>query len=108
MVSRQIVCCCSATGISRKSSIFINQKETHEQRVANIHLNALVGFLETEACRRIPLLHYFGEEYPGKNCNMCDNCLIQEKDLKDITVTAQKFLSCAKRTGERFGGRPHY
>ena len=90
-------------GDIQKIKHFINQKEAHEQRVANIHLNALVGFLETEACRRIPLLHYFGEEYPGKNCNMCDNCLTREKDLKDITVAAQKFLSCAKRTGERFG-----
>ena len=90
-------------GDIQKIKYFINQKETHEQRVANIHLNALVGFLETEACRRIPLLHYFGEEYGRKNCNMCDNCLIKEKDLKDITVAAQKFLSCAKRTGERFG-----
>jgi len=90
-------------GDIQKIKHFINQKEAHEQRVANIHLNALIGFLETEACRRIPLLHYFGEEYPGKNCNMCDNCLTREKDLKNITIAAQKFLSCAKRTGERFG-----
>jgi ATP-dependent DNA helicase RecQ len=34
---------------------------------------------------------------------MCDNCLTDKKDLRDITIAAQKFLSCAKRTGERFG-----
>ena len=34
---------------------------------------------------------------------MCDNCLSEEKELVDVTVEAQKFLSCVKRTGERFG-----
>lgn len=90
-------------GDIQKIKHFINQKEGHEQRVANIHLNALLGFMETEACRRTPLLSYFGEAYSKENCGMCDNCLIEEKDLKDITIAAQKFLSCAKRTGERFG-----
>jgi len=90
-------------GDIQKIKHFINQKEGHEQRVANIQLNALLGFMETEACRRTPLLSYFGEAYSKENCGMCDNCLIEEKDLKDITIAAQKFLSCAKRTGERFG-----
>jgi ATP-dependent DNA helicase RecQ len=34
---------------------------------------------------------------------MCDNCLAGEKEQVDITIPAQKFLSCVKRTGERFG-----
>ncbi|MBL7213011.1 MAG: DNA helicase RecQ [Desulfobacteraceae bacterium] len=90
-------------GDIQKIKHFINQKEEHEQRVASIHLNALLGFMETETCRRIPLLNYFGEAYSKENCGMCDNCLIEEKDLEDITIAAQKFVSCAKRTGERFG-----
>jgi ATP-dependent DNA helicase RecQ len=71
--------------------------------VANIHLSALLRFLETDICRRIPLLTYFGEEYSIKTCNMCDNCLAEKKELVDLTVCAQKFLSCVKRTGEVFG-----
>ena len=90
-------------GDIQKIKHFINQKEEHEQRVANIHLNAFLGFIETEDCRRIPLLNYFGEAYAKKDCGACDNCLTEEKDLQDITIAAQKFLSCAKRTGERFG-----
>ena len=82
---------------------FINRKSNHEQRIANIQLNALVGFIETEECRRKPLLDYFGETYTKNNCGACDNCLTEEKDLTDITIAAQKFLSCVKRTGERFG-----
>ena len=34
---------------------------------------------------------------------MCDNCGEEAKDLIDITIQAQKFLSCMKRTGEYFG-----
>ncbi len=90
-------------GDIQKIKHFIDMKEAHEQRVANIHLNAFLGFIETEDCRRIPLLNYFGEAYSRENCGACDNCLTEEKDLKDITIEAQKFLSCVKRTGERFG-----
>ena len=87
----------------QKIKYFIKKKTIHEQRIANIHLNALLRFAETEICRRIPLLNYFGEDYSAEKCNMCDNCLAGEKDLVDITIPAQKFLSCVKRTNEMFG-----
>lgn len=87
----------------QKIRYFIDQKEGHERRLANTHLNALLQFAETSVCRRIPLLKYFGEDYSTKNCGMCDNCLAGDKDLVDITIPAQKFLSCVKRTDEIFG-----
>jgi ATP-dependent DNA helicase RecQ len=90
-------------GDIKKIKFFIDQKAGQEQRVANIHLNALVGFAETDVCRRIPLLKYFGEEYSTPTCGMCDNCLAGEQELVDLTIPAQKFLSCVKRTGEMFG-----
>jgi ATP-dependent DNA helicase RecQ len=34
---------------------------------------------------------------------MCDNCTKTQEELVDITIPAQKFLSCVKRTGELFG-----
>lgn len=88
----------------QKIKYFIDQKDSHEKRVANIHLGALLQFVQTEVCRRIPLLNYFGEDDNTGKCNMCDNCLAEEKVGVDISVDAQKFLSCVKRTGERFGG----
>jgi len=90
-------------GDIQKIKYFINQKPAREKRVANVHLQALLKFAETDTCRRIPLLGYFGEEYSKKSCGMCDNCLSGKKESKDITVYAQKFLSCVKRTGEIFG-----
>ena len=87
----------------QKIKHFINQKQGHEQRVANIHLQALLNFAETDVCRRRPLLHYFGETYAKHECGMCDNCLSDKKEKTDVTVYAQKFLSCVKRTGEIFG-----
>jgi ATP-dependent DNA helicase RecQ len=87
----------------QKIQYFINQKDDHEQRVANIHLNSMLQFAETVGCRRIPLLTYFGEDYSTEKCDMCDNCLAGERKLVDITVPAQKFLSCVKRTDEIFG-----
>ncbi len=90
-------------GDLQKVKYFIKQKEESEQLIANIHLNALVGFVESDACRRIPLLNYFGEDYSKTNCGICDNCISGEKQLVDITIPAQKFLSCVKRTDEIFG-----
>ncbi len=90
-------------GDIQKIKYFINQKNAAEQRVATLHLNALLGFAETEVCRRKPLLAYFGESYPAESCGMCDNCRSDNRDIIDVTVGAQKFLSCVKRTGEKFG-----
>lgn len=87
----------------RKIKYFIRQKDEKEQKIDHILLDALIGFVETEQCRRLPLLRYFGESYGQEKCGMCDNCRMGEKDLIDITIPAQKFLSCVKRTGERFG-----
>ena len=87
----------------QKIKYFIEQKDRAEKRVANIHLSALLRFAESEVCRRVPLLNYFGENYTTEKCTSCDNCLAEDKELLDLTIPAQKFLSCVKRTGEKFG-----
>ncbi len=87
-----------------KLKYFVNQKEGTERLVAQQHLDAIVHFAEDEStCRRKPLLNYFGEAYTVPNCKNCDNCNAEAPQLTDITIPAQKFLSCVKRTGERFG-----
>jgi ATP-dependent DNA helicase RecQ len=86
-----------------KINYFINQKEEKEKRIAQMHLDALIAYAESYTCRRIPLLNYFGEKYEHENCGMCDNCEKEEANLQDITIHAQKFLSCIIRTGQFYG-----
>jgi len=91
-------------GDLQKIQYFIGQKEGQEQMVAQILLSQLLGFAETDLCRRIPLLTYFGETDVPTFCGLCDNCRSgNEKTLVDLTLPAQMFLSCVKRTDEIFG-----
>ena len=87
----------------QKLRYFIDQKEDLERQVAFEHLKALTRYAESDICRRTPLLAYFGEKYTTANCRMCDVCLQGEVNQVDLTLPAQKFLSCVKRTGEIFG-----
>jgi len=87
-----------------KLNYFIDQKEGSEKRVAIQHLDAIVRYAEDErVCRRKPLLNYFGESFQAENCSNCDNCTSAPTLLTDITLYAQKFLSCVKRADEKFG-----
>jgi ATP-dependent DNA helicase RecQ len=72
------------------------------KRVSIGKLDALVALAETAGCRRNRLLGYFGEAATFSNCGNCDNCL-SPPQLRDGKVAAQKLLSCAYRTGQRFG-----
>jgi ATP-dependent DNA helicase RecQ len=72
------------------------------KRVSIRKLDALVGLAETANCRRTRLLGYFGETPATAKCGNCDNCLSPPR-VRDGKVIAQKLLSCAYRTGQRFG-----
>jgi ATP-dependent DNA helicase RecQ len=72
------------------------------KRVSIGKLEALVGLAETTNCRRTRLLGYFGEALAAAKCGNCDNCMSPPL-VRDGKVIAQKLLSCAYRTGQRFG-----
>jgi ATP-dependent DNA helicase RecQ len=80
----------------------LNESEADEdfKRLANARLEALVGLVETTDCRRQHLLAYFGEATDA--CGNCDNC-IDPPHTWDGSEPARKALSCAFRTGQRFG-----
>jgi ATP-dependent DNA helicase RecQ len=71
-----------------------------QKRVEAIKLDAMLGYAESASCRRQVLLAYFGEQ--SGPCGNCDVCL-HPPVLWDGTVAAQKLLSAAIRTGQRFG-----
>lgn len=81
---------------------FIEQSDAGDvyKRVSAGKLDALVALGETAGCRRQRLLAYFGES--AAPCGNCDNC-INPPRMRDATDAAQKALSCAYRTGQRFG-----
>jgi ATP-dependent DNA helicase RecQ len=86
-----------------KLRYFIDQKEEPERSASYGHLEAMTRYAEGSVCRRKPLLAYFGETFSQEKCGACDNCGVDESELTDITIPAQKFLSCVKRSGEKFG-----
>jgi len=84
-----------------KVKFFAKQKDELEKQVAENQLNALVEYAETNGCRRLPLLSYFGEEYNTKNCTgMCDHCKDMNEKDEDITEKADLFLKCVKESKE--------
>ena len=64
-------------------------------------LKQMTFYSTANTCLRSFILDYFGER-SSNYCANCSNCLTQFTD-EDVTVEAQKILSCIKRTGERFG-----
>ncbi len=77
-----------------------NASEQHK-RIERNKIDSLLGWCETNTCRRRALLHYFGEERK-EVCGNCDICLNPPKTW-DATEDAQKLLSNIYRTGQRFG-----
>jgi ATP-dependent DNA helicase RecQ len=76
--------------------------ELHK-RVEGHKLESMLGYCELTSCRRQTLLNYFGDKLE-QPCGNCDNCL-NPAQTWDATEAARKALSCAYRTGQRFGAR---
>ncbi|MDO9512445.1 MAG: DNA helicase RecQ [Bacteroidales bacterium] len=53
---------------------FMKGKPVAEQEIAKQLLSETVAYAESSMCRRVLLLHYFGESYEQDNCGNCDNC----------------------------------
>ena len=64
-------------------------------------LKKMTFYSTTNSCLRNFILDYFGERSSGY-CGNCTNCLTSFEDV-DVTLEAQRILSCIKQTGERFG-----
>jgi len=64
-------------------------------------LSTMVNYCHTSKCIRSYILEYFGDE-GIESCENCSSCL-DTGETEDITVEAQKIISCIGRTKERFG-----
>jgi len=85
-----------------KQKRFADEKPPAERKVALWQLQQMIDWADSTTCRRIALLAYFDELFPGQAGSCCDICRSPVPE-EDTTVPAQMFLSCIKRTGERFG-----
>ncbi len=81
---------------------FIEEEDAGPERKRREHkrLDALLGYCEAPACRRVALLDYFGERTGA--CGNCDCCL-DPSERVDGTEDAQKIVSTVQHSGERFG-----
>lgn len=83
---------------------FIQQSQEETRGAAYKKLQAMIDYCHTEECLRAHILKYFGEKNVPKKCSACGNCT-EARELVDITVDAQKILSCVYRMAEASGGR---
>jgi ATP-dependent DNA helicase RecQ len=80
---------------------FMRDKPLAEREVGTQLINETVAYAESSVCRRKVLLHYFGEDWDGKNCKNCDNCL-HPKETVEAKDGAVKVLKAVKALDERF------
>lgn len=64
-------------------------------------LKIMSNYCHTSTCLRQYIINYFGEEVRD-SCDNCSNCKTEFEEI-DITVQAQKIISCVIKTRERFG-----
>lgn len=64
-------------------------------------LKYMTFYSTTNDCLRGFILRYFGGKKKAY-CGKCSNCLSVHK-LVDVTIDAQKIMSCIARTGQRYG-----
>ena len=85
----------------QKMEKFIQNKPLAEQEIGKQLLLETASYAESSMCRRLSLLHYFGEKYDVENCGNCDNCLkpkqkVEAKDdlcavIETVVALKEKF-----------------
>jgi len=82
---------------------FIEQLEEspYKQNAFN-KLERIARYASAEECRHQFIANYFEDEL-DRCATKCDNCSTPQGEKTDISIQAQKLLSCVYRTGQRFG-----
>lgn len=88
--------------VKQKYLIETNNMNPKREALAYTSLQILVDYCHTHECLRKRVLEYFEEVLDKNNCGKCSNCL-DNREKVDITVEAQKILSCVYRMNEGYG-----
>lgn len=84
-----------------KMEKFLKNKTVNEQEIAKQLLSETIAYAESSVCRRVLLLHYFGEVYTEDNCGNCDNCLHPKQKI-DGQEQVQMAIELIKETKQQF------
>jgi ATP-dependent DNA helicase RecQ len=84
-----------------KLSNFLRDKPLSEREVGAQLIDETIAYAESGVCRRRSLLHYFGENWPDKNCGNCDNCLHPREKIA-AKLELVKLLQVIEALNERF------
>lgn len=81
---------------------FIDQSEMDDENKQREYakLQEMTQYANTQQCLQQYIVNYFDDDC--EKCGRCSNCL-DTRESQDITIDAQKVLSCIKRMDERFG-----
>ncbi len=88
--------------VKQKIIIQSNNSQIEREKQLYENLQYLVDYCNTNECLRKNILKYFGETYEKENCENCGNCL-SDSQMIDITLEAQKILSCIYRMNQQYG-----
>ncbi len=88
--------------LTRNLKFLDEMTDAKAAEMAARQMRMMADFAEGTDCRRVALLDYFGEVWPGDNCGGCDICL-QPRETWDATLHAQKLLSCVFRIRQKSG-----
>lgn len=88
----------------RVQKYFIEESSATDEMKQNEYkkLQILTDMCHTNRCIRAYILNYFGEAQEEENCGGCSNCE-DDSESVDITLEAQKILSCVYRMNEKYG-----
>ncbi|MFR9651308.1 MAG: DNA helicase RecQ [Rikenellaceae bacterium] len=85
----------------QKLEKFMQGKPVAEQEIGRLLLGETVSYAESSMCRRISLLHYFGEQYDHENCGSCDNCM-DPKPKVEVGDSIALVLRVLTSLGDKF------
>ena len=86
---------------TQKYLVEVGIENPDRKRVQYKKLQQMVDLVYSNTCYRKSILNYFGEPFL-EDCNNCSNCL-NEGEVVDKTLDAQKVISCIARMKRSFG-----
>jgi len=86
----------------QKLEHLMRDKPLSEREMGAQLITETVAYVESGACRRRLLLHYFGEIDKIENCSHCDNCC-HPKEKLDVKDSVKIVLDAINQLDERFG-----